>query len=41
VRKKYVQNKTITQENIYVIQQFVYIHKIAVISLFTEKKHKM
>jgi len=31
------QSKTITQDNIYVIRQFVYIHKVAEISLFTRK----
>ena len=31
------QSKTITQDNIYVVRQFVYIHKAAEISLFTRK----
>ena len=36
-REKYVSKKTITKDNIYVVRQFVYVHKIAVISLFTGK----
>ena len=31
--KKYVSKKTITQNNIYMVWQFVYVHGVAVISI--------
>ena len=31
--------KTITQDNIYVIQKFTYVHKVVVILLFSRKKN--
>ena len=37
IKKKKCLQKTIIQYNIYVIRQFVYVHKIAVISLFLKK----
>ena len=37
-REKYAPKKTITQDNIYVIQQIAYVHGVAGISPFTGKK---
>jgi len=34
LEKKYVPNKTIIQDSIYVVRQFVYIHQVVGISLF-------
>ena len=39
-KEKYVSKKTIIYDNIYMIRQFAYIHKVARISLFSEKKKK-
>ena len=33
------QRKIITKDNIYIVQQFAYVHKAAEISLFTGKKN--
>jgi len=40
IREKYARKKTITQDNIYVIRQLTYIHRVVVISLFIEKRKK-
>ena len=39
-REKYVSKKTIIYDNIYMIRQLAYIHRVARISLFSEKKKK-
>ena len=40
-RKKYIPKKNNhTQDNIYVVQQFTYVHEVAEISLFSRKKKK-
>jgi len=36
-REKYAPKKTITQDNIYVVCQFVYVYRVAKISLFSGK----
>ena len=36
-REKICEKKIITKDNIYIVQQFAYVHKIARISLFTRK----
>ena len=40
-KKKYAPKKIITQDNIYVILQFVHVYIVLVISLFIGKKYKM
>ena len=37
-REKYLSKKTVAQDNIYMVRQFVYIHEVAGISLFSGKK---
>ena len=34
-------DKTITQDNIYIVWQFAYIHRVAEILLFSGKKYKI
>lgn len=36
-REKHVSKKIITQDSIYIVQQFTYVHEIAEISLFLRK----
>ena len=36
-REKYLSKKTITKYNIYMVKQYNYINRVAMISLFTEK----
>ena len=38
IEKKYAPKKIITENNIYVVQQFTYILEVAGISLFSGKK---
>jgi len=40
-KKKYASKKIITQNNIYVILQFVHVHIVPIISLFIGKKYKI
>ena len=40
IEKKYAPKKIITENNIYVVQQFTYILGVAGISLFSGKKKK-
>ena len=37
IKKKYTSKKIIIQNNIYVAQQFAYVHRVVMISLFTRK----
>lgn len=39
IEKKNVSKKTITQDNVYMIRQFAYVHRIAMILLFIKKKN--
>ena len=36
-REKYAPKKTITQDNIYVVLQFAYVHRVVRISLYSKK----
>ena len=41
LRKKICAKKVISRDNIYMVLQFTYIHRVTRISLFTRKKYKI